>query len=43
MYAALSRVSFWGIPFTQYYILFLPCRQPPPQERNLTDGEFSTG
>jgi hypothetical protein len=23
-----SRVSFWGIPFTQYHILFLPCRQP---------------
>jgi hypothetical protein len=30
VYAALSRVSFWGIPFTQYHILFLPCRQPPP-------------
>jgi hypothetical protein len=29
VYAALSRVSFWGIPFTQYHIRFLPCRQPP--------------
>jgi hypothetical protein len=22
----LSRVSFWGIPFTQYHILFPPCQ-----------------
>ena len=36
VYAALSRVSFWGIPFTQYHIR-------PPQERKLPDGEFSNG
>jgi hypothetical protein len=22
-------VSFWGIPFTQYHILFPPCQQAP--------------
>jgi hypothetical protein len=34
VYIALSRVSFWGIPFTQYHILFLPCRQPPLKKGN---------
>jgi hypothetical protein len=29
VYATLSRVSFWGIPFTQYHILFHLCRQVP--------------
>jgi hypothetical protein len=24
VYAILSRVSFWGLPFTQYHILFPP-------------------
>jgi hypothetical protein len=27
-YATLSRVSFWGIPFTQYHILFPPADRP---------------
>jgi hypothetical protein len=29
-----SRVSFWGIPFPQYHILFLHCRQPPLKKGN---------
>jgi hypothetical protein len=33
VYTTLSRVSFWGIPFTQYYI-FLPCRQVPLKKGN---------
>ncbi len=33
-------MSFWGIPITQYHILFPPC-DSPPQERKLPDGEFS--
>jgi hypothetical protein len=34
LYATLSRVSFWGMPFTQYHILFPLCRQPPLKEGN---------
>ncbi len=34
MYATLSRVSFWGIPFTQYPILFHHCRQAPLKKGN---------
>jgi hypothetical protein len=34
MYATLSRVSFWGIPFTQYHIPLPPCRQPPLKKGN---------
>ncbi len=33
-YATLFRVSFRGIPFTQYHILFTPCRQPPLKKGN---------
>jgi hypothetical protein len=29
VYATSSWVSFWGISFTQYHILFHPCRQVP--------------
>jgi hypothetical protein len=29
-----SRVSFWGIPFTHYHILFPDCRQPPLKKGN---------
>jgi hypothetical protein len=29
-----ARVSFWGISFTQYYILFHPCRQVPLKKGN---------
>ncbi len=28
------RVSFWGISFTQYHILFRPCRQVPLKKGN---------
>ncbi len=34
MYAILSRVSFWGVPFTQYHILFSLCRQAPFKKGN---------
>ncbi len=39
MYAALSRVSFWGIPFSQYHILFPPCRQPPSRKEIVGSGQ----
>jgi hypothetical protein len=34
VYAILSRVSFWGVPFTQYHILFSLCRQAPFKKGN---------
>ncbi len=34
VYAALSRVSFWGIPFSQYHILVHPCQQIPLKKGN---------
>ncbi len=34
VYAILSRVSFWGVPFTQYHILFPLCRQAPFKKGN---------
>ncbi len=34
VYATLSRVSFWRIPFTHYHILFHPCRQVPLKKGN---------
>jgi hypothetical protein len=30
----LSRVSFWGIPFSQYHILVHPCQQTPLKKGN---------
>ncbi len=30
----LSRVSFWGIPFSQYQILVHPCQQTPLKKGN---------
>jgi hypothetical protein len=30
----LSRVSFWGIPFSQYHILVYPCQQAPLKKGN---------
>ncbi len=41
-----SRVSFWGIPFTQYHILYYSPtadRPPPPQKRKLPDEQFCKG
>ncbi len=35
VYATLSRVSFSGIPFTQYRILFHPCRKVPLKKGNF--------
>jgi hypothetical protein len=32
VYATLSRVSFWGIPFTQYHILFPPADSLPSKK-----------
>jgi hypothetical protein len=44
VYAALSRVSFWGIPFTQYHICTIPpLPTAPPQKRKLPDRQFCTG
>ena len=34
VYATSSWVSFWGISFTQYHILFHPCRQVPLKKGN---------
>jgi hypothetical protein len=30
----LSRVFFWGIPFSQYHILVHPCQQTPIKKGN---------
>jgi hypothetical protein len=34
VYATSSRVSFWGISFTQYHILVHPCQQTPLKKGN---------
>ena len=43
VYTILTRVSFWGVPFPQYHILFPHCRQAPLQKRKLPEGQFCTG
>jgi hypothetical protein len=36
-----SRVSFWGIPFTQYHIPPLPTAPPPPLKKGNSQMESS--